>query len=137
MGSVKLETRNDGRGQAEWSYLPLCEERIVAKQIQERSRLDPTYYPSLTNANIFMTDGINLGGEPIICTYIDLETLISSCGFSARENQVLDDMMYGYTSSDIASRLGIARQSVDVIFKRAVKKIVDENNKRWHQVYDT
>lgn len=135
MGSVKLETRNDGRGLREWDYLPLCEERVVSKQIQERSRLDPTYYPSLTNAGLFMTDGINLGGEPIICTYIDLERLISSCDFSSRENQVLNDLMYGHTSADIAERIGVTRQTVDVMFKRAVKKIVDENNRIWDKTY--
>lgn len=110
----------------------MCEERIVAKLIQERARLDPTYYPSLTNAGIFMTDGINLGGEPIICTYIDLEAMIASCNFSVREHQIIEDLMYGYTSADIAGRLGIARQTVDVIFKRAVKKIVEANDRRWH-----
>lgn len=135
MGSVKLETRNDGRGLREWDYLPLCEEKTVAKQITERSRLDPTYYPSLTNASIFMTDGINLGGEPIICTYIDLESLIDGCSFSSRERQILDDLMYGYTSQDIADRLAITRQSVDIMFKRAVKKIVEENSRRWLLTY--
>ena len=136
MGSVKLETRNDGRGLREWDYLPLCEEKTVAKQIQERSRQDPTYYPSLTNASIFMTDGINLGGEPIICTYIDLEMLIDACNFSSRERLVLDDLMYGYNSQDIADSLAVARQTIDVIFKRAVKKIVEENNRRWRAVYE-
>lgn len=82
-----------------------------------------------------MTDGINLGGEPIICTYIDLEMLIASCSFSPRERQVLDDLMYGYTSADIADRLGVTRQTIDVMFKRAVKKIVEENNAKWHCVY--
>lgn len=82
-----------------------------------------------------MTDGINLGGEPIICTYIDLERLISSCDFSSRENQVLNDLMYGHTSADIAERIGVTRQTVDVMFKRAVKKIVDENNRIWDKTY--
>ena len=136
MGSVKLETRNDGRGLREWDYIPLCEAKTVAKQIQERSRLDPTFYPSLSNASIFGTDGVNLGGEPIICTYIDLESLVDACGFSQKEREILDDLMYGYTSQDIADRMSVARQTVDVIFKRAIKKIVDENNRRWHAVYD-
>ena len=135
MGSVKMETRNEGRGQKEWSYLPLCEERTVAKQIKERSKLDPTFYPSQTNAGIFSTDGVNLGGEPIICTYIDLEMLIDGCSFSQREKSILDDLMYGYTSQDIADRLSVTRQTVDVMFKRAVKKIVEENNRRWNAVY--
>lgn len=30
MGSVKLETRNEGRGLHEWDYVPLGEERIVS-----------------------------------------------------------------------------------------------------------
>lgn len=82
-----------------------------------------------------MTDGINLGGEPIICTYIDLEALIDGCYFSSRERQILDDLMYGYTSQDIADRLAITRQSVDIMFKRAVKKIVEENSRRWLLTY--
>lgn len=82
-----------------------------------------------------MTDGINLGGEPIICTYIDLEALIDSCDFSSREKMILDDLMYGYASQDIADRLAVTRQTVDVFFKRAVKKIVEENNRKWHDTY--
>jgi len=83
-----------------------------------------------------MTDGINLGGEPIICTYIDLESLISACAFSPRESQILDDLMYGYTSQDIADRFAVTRQTIDVTFKRAVKKIVEENNRRWLAMYE-
>lgn len=29
MGSVKLETRNEGRGLHEWDYVPLSEPRVV------------------------------------------------------------------------------------------------------------
>lgn len=43
--------------------------------------------------------------------------------------------MYGYTSADIAQKLGIARQSVDVMFKRAVSKIVEANGQNWHDTY--
>lgn len=31
MGSVKLETRNEGRGLREWDYVPLSEPRVVTK----------------------------------------------------------------------------------------------------------
>lgn len=68
--------------------------------------------------------------------YIDLERLIELCRFSPRETQVIDDLMYGYTSADIADRIGVARQTVDVIFKRAVRKIVEANGKHWYEVYD-
>lgn len=89
----------------------------------------------MTNAGLFATDGINLGGEPIICTYIDLERLISECDFSSRETQILADLMYGYTSADIAQKLAVTRQTVDVIFRRAVKKIVEKNDQTWDKIY--
>lgn len=38
MGSVKIETRNEGRGLHEWDYISLSEPRVVAKLIAERSR---------------------------------------------------------------------------------------------------
>lgn len=43
-------------------------------------------------------------------------------------------MMYGYTSADIAHRLGVVRQTVDMFFKRAVAKIVRRNNELWDDV---
>lgn len=61
--------------------------------------------------------------------------MIGLCHFSAREESVIADLMYGYTSADIAQKLGIARQSVDVMFKRAVSKIVEANGQNWHDTY--
>lgn len=43
--------------------------------------------------------------------------------------------MYGYTSADIANRLAVTRQTVDVIFKRAVHKIVERNEINWQAVH--
>lgn len=57
------------------------------------------------------------------------------CRFSPRETIVIEDLMYGYTSADIADRLGVARQTVDVMFKRAVRKIVESNNAHWTDTY--
>ena len=93
------------------------------------------YYPSKESVSIFTTAGVPLSGEPIICTYIDLERLIDECRFSSREKQILDDLMYGYTPSDIGEMRGIARQSVEQFLKRAVSKIVKRNNARWKEVY--
>lgn len=45
MGSVRIETRNDGRGLHEWDYVPLSEPRVVAKLIECWSWLDASYYP--------------------------------------------------------------------------------------------
>lgn len=37
MGSVKLETRNEGRGLREWDYLPLSEPYVVEQLIKNRA----------------------------------------------------------------------------------------------------
>ena len=68
--------------------------------------------------------------------YVDLERLIDECKFSPREMAVLDDLMYGYTPSDIGDRYAVTRQSVEVFLKRAVRKIVRRNNEHWHEVHD-
>lgn len=38
LGSVKVETRNEGRGLREWDYVPLGEERVVSELLQRRSK---------------------------------------------------------------------------------------------------
>lgn len=122
MGSVKLETRNEGRGLREWDYLPLGEDRVVAYLIKNRSKLDPALYPSLTASDLYSTSGVFLFSEPIICTYVDLENLIHTCGLSPMEMYTVNHMMLGYTLADMADQFGKTRQSFDVYFKRAVQK---------------
>lgn len=65
-----------------------------------------------------------------------MERLIDECKFSPREMAVLDDLMYGYTPTDIGDRYAVTRQSVEVFLKRAVRKIVRRNNEHWHEVHD-
>lgn len=76
MGSVKLETRNEGRGLHEWDYLPLSEERVVAQLIKNRWRLDAAYYPLMEEAaccNPLVSHGVFQFSEPVLTTYIDLD----------------------------------------------------------------
>lgn len=41
--------------------------------------------------------------------------------------------MKGYSLADIAEHYGKARQSFDILLKRAVKKIVRRNNADWEE----
>lgn len=137
MGSVKLETRNEGRGLREWDYLSLGEERTVSNLIANRSRQDPSFYPSITNADINNTAGVSLFSEPILCTYIDLERLINTCGLSKMELAIIKYLMQGYAATDIADHFGYARQTVETLFKRAVKKICKRNEEVWYETYSS
>lgn len=69
--------------------------------------------------------------EDVVCTYIDLDMLIETCGLSQTEKLIVSYLMQGYGLSDIAEYLGHARQTSNEMFDRAVEKITAENNRRW------
>lgn len=77
------------------------------------------------------TDGVFPLNEDIICIYADLDSLIERAGLSNQERLTVDLMMKGYILSDIAEHYGKARQTFEILFKRAVKKIVKRNNADW------
>lgn len=78
MGSVKLETRNEGRGLREWDYLPLGEARVVSQLLKNRSRWDESYWPILCERHDFSSNGVFPFSEPVLCVYIDLDNLIEA-----------------------------------------------------------
>ena len=41
--------------------------------------------------------------------------------------------MYGYSIRDIAENFGKSRQLYEILFKRAIKKIVKRNNEEWEE----
>lgn len=72
--------------------------------------------------------------EDAICVYADLDSLIARAGLSDGEMQTVKLLMQGYILSDIADHYGKQRQTFDVLFRRAVKKIVSRNNADWEAV---
>ena len=135
MGSVKLETRNEGRGLREWDYVPLSEPRIVSQLIKNRWRVDEAFYPKLEgNASSLSCNGVFPFSEPVLVTYIDLDNLIAETPLTKSERKIVHWLMEGYEMPDIADHYGITVSHVGVLFFRAVKKIVDtcnENYKSW------
>lgn len=69
--------------------------------------------------------------EDIICIYADLDSLIERAGLSDGERITIDLMMKGYILSDIAEHFGKTWSNFDILFRRAVKKIVKQNNEDW------
>lgn len=71
--------------------------------------------------------------EDIICIYTDLDALIDRTDLSPNERETINYLMRGYSLPDIAYHFGKSRQIFEILFKRAVKKIVKRNDKDWEE----
>lgn len=116
-------------------YVSLSEARVVSALITGRSKLDPSFYPEQTAASPTETSGIPRFNDAVICTYADLDRLISECGLSKSEMYTIRMLMRGYTVMDIAEMNGIKHPTVSVWFRRAVQKICKQNVSRWDSTY--
>lgn len=73
--------------------------------------------------------------EDVLCTYVSLDSLIERAELSGAERATIKLMMQGYSLADIAEHYGRTRQNFDILFRRAVKKIVQRNNDDWMEVH--
>lgn len=69
----------------------------------------------------------------MICVYADIDRLLGKAGLSDGEMVIVGWVMKGYSLTDIAEHYGKTRQNFEILFKRAVKKIVKANNKEWEE----
>ena len=136
MGSVHMETRNEGRGLHEWDYVPLSEERVVREQIKHRIRLDRAYAIRLGYSGLVESSGVSDIAEPILCTYLDLDRLIELSEMTEEQSWVVHLIMQGYTETDIAQERGCSRQAVCRLFRDGVGRIVAANNAQWRRFAD-
>lgn len=116
-----------------FAYVPLSEERVVAKLIQGRAVQDASFYPTTEPRHYLETDGVFSLNEDVLCVYADLDSLIERTDLSPMERETVMYLMKGYTLPDIAYHFGKTRQMYEVIFKRAVKKIVKRNDADWEE----
>ena len=80
-----------------------------------RWKVDESLYPlSEESENPLISNGVFQFSEPVLCTYIDLDVLISEARLSQSEHKIVKWLMLGYAASDIADHYGITRQSVNV-----------------------
>lgn len=71
--------------------------------------------------------------EDVLCIYADLDSLIERTELSPLERETVEYLMKGYSLPDIADHFKKTRQQFEVLFKRAVKKIVKTNNTDWEK----
>lgn len=131
MGHVKMETTNQGRGCHDWDYMPLSDTRVVSALIKNRTKLDEAYVMRLYTGHTLAVSGAHVIKEPVICTYIDLDKLIEETRFTPAEERVLALFMEGWSSSDIAKHFGKDHKTIDVLFQRAIGRIVKTNDSKW------
>lgn len=87
----------------------------------------------IEQANVLTTEGVFSLNEDVICLYADLDSLIERAGLSQNERLTVDLAMRGYALADIADHYGKTRQNFEILFRRAVKKIVKRNNADWEE----
>lgn len=83
--------------------------------------------------HVLTTEGVFALNEDVLCIYTDLDSLIERAGLSEQERLTVDLLMRGYMLQDIADHYGKSRQNFDILFRRAVKKIVKLNNADWEE----
>ena len=71
--------------------------------------------------------------EDVLCIYADLDALIEETSLSPMERDTVQYLMKGYSLPDIAYHFGKTRQAFEILFKRAVVKIVKRNNEKWEE----
>lgn len=71
--------------------------------------------------------------EDVICIYASLDSLIERAGLSEMESLTVRLLMEGYALVDIAEHYGKTRQTFEILFGRAVRKIVKRNNADWEE----
>ena len=135
MGVVRQETRNEGRNLHEWDYISLSEKRVVCVLIKQRSKIDGNYYAKTSANDVLSHDGNTIFSEPIICVYADQDNLIETSELSPGQYVIVNKIMYGYSTSDIAEIMCIPPSSVCIQFNRAQDKIVKRNNELWNSTY--
>ena len=79
------------------------------------------------------SDGAFALNEDALCIYADLDFLLERCGLSDWERITVDWVMQGYSLYDIAEHYGKTRQNFEILLKRAVKKVVKQNNADWEE----
>lgn len=115
------------------AYVPFSEERVVDKLIRNRATLDASYYATTEPQHVLATEGVFALNEDVLCIYADLDSLIDRAGLSEQELLTVKLLMKGYALADIADHYGKSRQNFDILLKRAVKKIVKQNNADWEE----
>lgn len=102
MGSIKIETKNQGRGSHEWDNISLNNIDAIDVLIRFRHKFDQTYLSKkLYTYDIYESNGIPEFTEIITCLYVDLDKYIKRANFTDYELDIIKYLMMGYLFEDI------------------------------------
>lgn len=62
---------------------------------------------------------------------MDLDRLIAACGMPSRQREILEQVMAGYSLTDVAELSGHEHGHVERQFRNAVSRVVRQNQRQW------
>ena len=120
------------RKESEFNYVPLSEKYVVTTQIKNRWKQDESFYPlEEETSNPLISNGVFPFSESVLCTYIDLDILIDSCGLTQYEKLIIKLIMRGHSAPDIAEKYQCSPKTVNKYLNIAIDKIIQKNNENW------
>lgn len=129
MGHVQIDTSKKER---QYLNMTLSDYVVVKYLLLYRSKVDVNYGAD-TNININEAGDMFEFNQELICLYASLDEVIDKIEFSEKEEKLLKLVFEGNTLADMKS-YGFPRRTPYDIFKRIVKKIVNQNNRDWKGV---
>lgn len=127
MGRLQIDIH---KGSREWGNIAFSDIQTVRGLIKFRARFDLLLDREQCN---IMDSSTDLSGyeEEIICTYVDLDYIISKTRLSKNQKKVLALYMRDYDEKDISDVLGIKEVTVNSMINTICEKIVDRNYEEW------
>lgn len=102
MGSVKYETKNQGRGHHQWDRVSLNNIDAIDVLIRFRSKFDESYLSKcFYTYDVTESNGIPEFVEIVTCLYADLDTYIKRADLNEYELDIVKYLMMGYLFEDI------------------------------------
>lgn len=90
MGHVHKEQVNDGRGTHEtFDYITLSDPSVVGKLIRRRMAVDASFAYKVYPGGQFEVSGGMIFNEPVLATYLSLDSAIAAAGLTGAQAKVV------------------------------------------------
>lgn len=118
----------------EWETVSLSEISTIESLIKNRREFDSFYEVKLyETSNPYISNGVPVFSELIQCIYMDLDRLIKNANLTDKQKFIIDNLMKGYTESDIAKANNTDVKNIKNILLTACKKIKEQNDFEWQE----
>lgn len=131
IGSVK---RDIHRQETQFHRVTFSDTQCIKGLITHRSSVDP-YYGLEPDDYYDHAGTIYPMNQELICLYIDLDNLISRCKLNVKQRFIINKLMLGYTTRDVAKMFKQTTHSIDKSFDVICEKIKKLNDLDWKYEY--